>query len=152
MDKDNERILLANVIGECIKSLQLDKNINQKELALLSGVSERSLRRIERGQVQAVSYSILIQYNFTQTKRPEVRKNRDFRSFFRTIPQATKKPLLGERCHCVAMTERGDDQYKAVRESRNSSPLSVALTGASRPRAPSLALRAIHLVPPRGAS
>ncbi|WP_302292117.1 helix-turn-helix domain-containing protein [Phascolarctobacterium succinatutens] len=47
MDKDNERILLANVIGECIKSLQLDKNINQKELALLSGVSERSLRRIE---------------------------------------------------------------------------------------------------------
>ena len=23
MDKDNERILLANVIGECIKSLQL---------------------------------------------------------------------------------------------------------------------------------
>lgn len=49
MDKDNERILLANVIGECIKSLQLDKNINQKELALLSGVSERSLRRIERG-------------------------------------------------------------------------------------------------------
>ena len=50
MDKDNERILLANVIGECIKSLQLDKNINQKELALLSGVSERSLRRIERGQ------------------------------------------------------------------------------------------------------
>ena len=47
MDKDNERILLAKVIGECIKSLQLDKNINQKELALLSGVSERSLRRIE---------------------------------------------------------------------------------------------------------
>ena len=81
MDKDNERILLANVIGECIKSLQLDKNINQKELALLSGVSERSLRRIERGQLKAVSCSILIQYNFTQTKRPEVRKNRDFRSF-----------------------------------------------------------------------
>lgn len=88
MDKDNERILLVNVIGECIKSLQLDKNINQKELALLSGVSERSLRRIERGQVKAVSYSILIQYNFTQTKRPKVRKNRDFRSFFCTKPQA----------------------------------------------------------------
>lgn len=82
MDKDNERILLANVIGECIKSLQLDKNINQKELTLLSGVSERSLRRIERGQVKVVSCSILIQYNFTQTKRPVVRKNRDFRSFF----------------------------------------------------------------------
>ena len=56
MDKDNERILLANVIGECIKSLQLDKNINQKELALLSGVSERSLRRIERGQVNVNVY------------------------------------------------------------------------------------------------
>ena len=76
------------MIGECIKSLQLDKNINQKELALLSGVSKRSLRRIERGQVKAVSYSILIQYNFTQTKRPEVRKNMDFRSFFCTIPHA----------------------------------------------------------------
>ena len=56
MDKDNERILLANVIGECIKSLQLDKNINQKELALLSGVSERSLRRSERGQVNVNVY------------------------------------------------------------------------------------------------
>ena len=99
MDKDNERILLANVIGECIKSLQLDKNINQKELALLSGVSERSLRRIERGQVQAVSCSILIQYNFTQTKRPEVRKNRDFRSFFRTIPQAVIRPSTSKYRH-----------------------------------------------------
>ena len=58
MDKDNERILLANVIGECIKSLQLDKNINQKELALLSGLSERSLRRIERGQVNVNVYSL----------------------------------------------------------------------------------------------
>lgn len=58
MDKDNERILLANVIGECIKSLQLDKNINQKELALLSGVSERSLRRIERGEVNVSVYSL----------------------------------------------------------------------------------------------
>ena len=56
MDKDNERILLANVIGECIKSLQLDKNINQKELALLSGGAERSLRRIERGQVNVNVY------------------------------------------------------------------------------------------------
>lgn len=56
MDKDDERILLANVIGECIKSLQLDKNINQKELALLSGVSECSLRRIERGQVNVNVY------------------------------------------------------------------------------------------------
>ena len=56
MDKDNERILLANVIGECIKSLQLDKNINQKELALLAGVPERALRRIERGQVNVNVY------------------------------------------------------------------------------------------------
>ena len=29
MDKDNERILLANVIGECIKSLELDKGISR---------------------------------------------------------------------------------------------------------------------------
>ena len=86
MEKNNKRILLAKVIGEYVESLRSDKELNQAQLALLSGVSKRSLRRIERGQVQAVSYSILIQYNFTQTKRPEVRKNRDFRSFFRTKP------------------------------------------------------------------
>ena len=51
MDKDNERILFANVIGECIKSLELDKGINQQELALRSGVPLRSLRRIEKGEV-----------------------------------------------------------------------------------------------------
>ena len=111
MDKDNELILLANVIGECIKSLQLDKNINQKELALLSGVSKRSLRRIERGQVQAVSYSILIQYNFTQTKRPEVRKNRDFRSFFVQNRKQQKSLSLGRGAELVE-AERGDD-YQA---------------------------------------
>ena len=32
------------------------------------------------------------------------------------------------------MTERGDKQYKAIRKSRNSSPLSVALAGASSSR------------------
>lgn len=58
MDKDNERILLANVIGECIKSLQLDKGINQQELAQRSGVPLRSLRRIERGQVNVNVYSL----------------------------------------------------------------------------------------------
>lgn len=51
MEKDNERILLAKVIGEYIESLRRDRNLNQQELALLSGVPERSLRRIERGQV-----------------------------------------------------------------------------------------------------
>ena len=58
----------------------------------------------------------------------------------------TKKPLLGERWHREAMTERG-----LIAKHNDSSPLSVAY-GDSRPRAPSLALRAIHLVPPRGAS
>nr|DAY82677.1 MAG TPA: hypothetical protein [Caudoviricetes sp.] len=43
------------------------------------------------------------------------------------------------------MTERG-----LIAKHNDSSPLSVAF-GDSRPRAPSLALRAIHLVPPRGA-
>ena len=43
------------------------------------------------------------------------------------------------------MTERG-----LIAKHNDSSPLSVAY-GDSRPRAPSLALRAIHLVPPRGA-
>lgn len=52
MERYNERILLANVIGECIKSLELDKGINQQELAL------RSLRRIERGEVSVNVYSL----------------------------------------------------------------------------------------------
>ena len=113
MDKDNERILFANVIGECIKSLQLDKNINLKELALLSGVSERSLRRIERGQVKAVSCSILIQYNFTQTKRPEVRKNRDFRSFL-------YKTASGNLAfHPVARTRLTERAKSPTMENRN---------------------------------
>lgn len=56
MEKDNERILLAKVIGEYIESLRCDRNLNQQELALLSGVPERSLRRIERGQVNVNVY------------------------------------------------------------------------------------------------
>lgn len=44
-----------------------------------------------------------------------------------------KKPLLGERYHRKAMAEMGDNQYKTIRKSGNSSPLSVALTGASSP-------------------
>ena len=74
-------------------------------------------------------YFYLIQYNFTQTKRPDVRKNTDFRSFFRTKPQATKKaspwgevPSLSRR--------RGVMTIKR----KNCSPLSVALTGASSPQ------------------
>lgn len=60
MDKDNERILFANVIGECIKSLELDKGINQQELALRSGVPLRSLRRIETGQID-VDFCTLVE-------------------------------------------------------------------------------------------
>lgn len=58
MERYNERILLANVIGECIKSLELDKGINQQELAQRSGIPLRSLRRIERGEVSVNVYSL----------------------------------------------------------------------------------------------
>ena len=58
MEKDNERILLAKVIGEYIESLRRDRNLNQQELALLSGVPERSLRRIERAEVNVNVYSL----------------------------------------------------------------------------------------------
>ena len=51
MEKNNKRILLAKVIGEYVESLRFDKELNQAQLALLSGVPERSLRRIERGEV-----------------------------------------------------------------------------------------------------
>ena len=54
---------------------------------------------------------------------------------------SSREPLLGERWHREAMTERG-----LIAKHNDSSPLSVAY-GDSRPRAPSLALRAIHLVP-----
>lgn len=58
IEKDNERILLAKVIGEYIESLRRDRNLNQQELALLSGVPERSLRRIERAEVNVNVYSL----------------------------------------------------------------------------------------------
>ena len=51
----------------------------------------------------------------------------------RATPSADKKPLLGERWHREAMTERG-----LIAKHNDSSPLSVAY-GDSRPRAPSLA-------------
>ena len=51
MEKNNKRILLAKVVGEYVESLRSDKELNQAQLALLSGVPERSLRRIERGEV-----------------------------------------------------------------------------------------------------
>ena len=56
MEKNNKRILLAKVVGEYVESLRSDKELNQAQLALLSGVSERSLRRIERGQVNVNVY------------------------------------------------------------------------------------------------
>ena len=55
MEKNNKRILLAKVIGEYVESLRSDKELNQAQLALLSGVPERSLRRIERGEVNVYS-------------------------------------------------------------------------------------------------
>lgn len=58
MEKNNKRILLAKVIGEYVESLRSDKELNQAQLALLSGVPERSLRRIERGEVNVSVYSL----------------------------------------------------------------------------------------------
>ena len=55
MEKNNKRILLAKVVGEYVESLRFDKELNQAQLALLSGVPERSLRRIERGEVNVYS-------------------------------------------------------------------------------------------------
>lgn len=56
MEKNNKRILLAKVVGEYVESLRSDKELNQAQLALLSGVPERSLRRIERGEVNVNVY------------------------------------------------------------------------------------------------
>lgn len=58
MEKNNKRILLAKVVGEYVESLRSDKELNQAQLALLSGVPERSLRRIERGEVNVSVYSL----------------------------------------------------------------------------------------------
>ena len=58
MEKNNKRILLAKVIGEYVESLRFDKELNQAQLALLSGVPERSLRRIERGEGNVNVYSL----------------------------------------------------------------------------------------------
>ncbi len=56
----DERILLAKVIGEYIVSLRKDKNIRQQHLAKLAGVEQRTLRRLERGEVD-VSVFVLRQ-------------------------------------------------------------------------------------------
>ena len=56
-------------------------------------------------------YFYLQQYNFTQTKRPEVRKNRDFRSFFVQNRKQQKSLSLGRGVELVE-AERGDD-YQA---------------------------------------
>ena len=47
---------------------------------------------------------------------------------------SSREPLLGERWHRVAMTERGFAKPNAIRKRGNSRPLSVALTGASSPQ------------------
>ncbi len=37
-------------LGNCIRMLRLQKNLDQKELALRSGISHSSVRRLETGQ------------------------------------------------------------------------------------------------------
>ena len=60
MDRSQKRILMAKVIGEYIVSLRRDKGIAQKKLALFSGVPERTLRRIEKGQID-VDFCTLVE-------------------------------------------------------------------------------------------
>ena len=55
---ETERALLAKVVGEYLVSLRKDKNIRQEELARLSGIEQRSLRRIELGVVSVTFFSL----------------------------------------------------------------------------------------------
>lgn len=55
---ETERALLAKVVGEYLVSLRKDKNIRQEELARLSGIDQRSLRRIELGIVSVTFFSL----------------------------------------------------------------------------------------------
>ena len=55
---ESERVLLAKVIGEQIVSLRKDKNIRQEDLAKMSGLEQRSLRRIEKGLISVTAYSL----------------------------------------------------------------------------------------------
>lgn len=54
----SERVLMAKVIGEYIVSLRKDKEISQEDLARHSGLNQRSLRRIETGEVSVTVYSL----------------------------------------------------------------------------------------------
>ncbi|WP_293556464.1 helix-turn-helix transcriptional regulator [Phascolarctobacterium sp.] len=49
---------MAKVIGEYIVSLRKDKEISQEDLARDSGLNQRSLRRIETGEVSVTVYSL----------------------------------------------------------------------------------------------
>ena len=55
---ETERALLAKGVGEYLVSLRKDKNIRQEELARLSGIEQRSLRRIELGVVSVTFFSL----------------------------------------------------------------------------------------------
>ena len=54
----SERVLMAKVIGEYIVSLRKDKEISQEDLARHSCLHQRSLRRIEAGEVSLTVYSL----------------------------------------------------------------------------------------------
>ena len=53
-----ERFLMARVIGEYIVSLRWSKGIRQKDLCVLAQISQLTLRRIEKGQVQINVYTL----------------------------------------------------------------------------------------------
>lgn len=54
------RTLMARCVGEYIVSLRKDKHIRQEDLAARAGVSLRSLRMIEKGEVSASLYTLVL--------------------------------------------------------------------------------------------
>ena len=53
---DAEARLLAQVIGEYIVSVRCEKHIRQQELAQAVQITQRGLRKIEKGEVDVSAY------------------------------------------------------------------------------------------------
>ncbi len=53
-----ESNLLAKIIGEHLVSLRWERRIRQKELATRIKISVRTLRMIEKGQVEVSAYTL----------------------------------------------------------------------------------------------
>ena len=55
MEKSN---LFAKAVGEYIFAMRYDKSIRQKDLCRLVQISQSTLRRIEKGQVEVSAYTL----------------------------------------------------------------------------------------------